>query len=420
MTLTDPVVFEQVIEQGGCRMGELSSALDALAADDVHAMFAPQLLDRVAQLLAARNRIDAELTRTIREADLTDAAEVDGMRTMQSWLRGRGRVAPRAAAQLVRNGRALQYLPALAAAYAEGFVTTDQVIVVAPVAEEPKRTAAAEQGVDLGEIDRTLATVATEGSVAQLTGVVRHYLARLDTDGPEPDATECRGLSLTPCGDGMVLIRGQLDTVGGEKVMAAVESIVQADRPQGDRRSRAQQLADALVQLADNRLASGELPILRTVKPTVVVTIQGRDFFDPSTGPGAATTAFGSPLSAAGARRVACDGSVIRVFLDEHGLPLDVGRAMRVVPPHIRKAVELRDRSCVFAGCSAPKYWCDVHHVLEWMFGGPTSLENSALLCERHHTKVHHGFRVERDPEDRWHTYRPDGTEITATVPLLL
>jgi hypothetical protein len=28
------------------------------------------------------------------------------------------------------------------------------------------------------------------------------------------------------------------------------------------------------------------------------------------------------------------------------------------------------------------------------------------------HTKVHHGFRIERQPDGRWRTYRPDGTEI--------
>ena len=46
------------------------------------------------------------------------------------------------------------------------------------------------------------------------------------------------------------------------------------------------------------------------------------------------------------------------------------------------------------------------------------SPENSALLCERHHTKVHHGFRVERQPDGRWRTYRPDGTEILIGTPL--
>lgn len=46
------------------------------------------------------------------------------------------------------------------------------------------------------------------------------------------------------------------------------------------------------------------------------------------------------------------------------------------------------------------------------MLGGETSLANSALLCERYHTNVHHGFRVHRDPDGRWRTYRPDDTEI--------
>jgi HNH endonuclease len=88
------------------------------------------------------------------------------------------------------------------------------------------------------------------------------------------------------------------------------------------------------------------------------------------------------------------------------------------VPPHIRRAVERRDRGCVFAGCGAPTHWCDVHHWLEWILGGETSLANSALLCERHHTKVHHGFRVERPPDGQWRTYRPDGTEIHISPPL--
>jgi hypothetical protein len=60
-----------------------------------------------------------------------------------------------------------------------------------------------------------------------------------------------------------------------------------------------------------------------------------------------------------------------------------------------------------------------VHHLLEWILGGKTSVENSGLLCERHHTKLHHGFRVERAPAGRRHTYRPDGTEILLPEPLV-
>src|SRR3712207_7299573 len=35
-------------------------------------------------------------------------------------------------------------------------------------------------------------------------------------------------------------------------------------------------------------------------------------------------------------------------------------------------------------------WFCDVHHLLHWAAdGGDTSLDNSALLCERHHAKCH-------------------------------
>ena len=395
-------------------MGELTSALDALAADDLHAMFGPQLLDRAAELLQARNRLDAELVRTVRECELTQAAEHDGLKSMPSWLRGHGRLSAAAASRIVHSGRALEHLPAVAAGFAAGEVTAEQVAVIAPIAKPEALAAAAEQGVDLPAIEADLAAVAATAPHDKLQDVVKVYLAALDPDGPEPDPTEGRRLVIARHADGSVSGRFDLDAVGGEKLQAALESIVQAARPQGDQRTRAQQQADALVQLADNALAAGTLPFLRTVKPHLIVTIDVEDLADTTTtGPGAAETGFGARISAARARWLACDATISRMVMSPDGLPLDVGREKRVVPPHIRRAVERRDRHCVFTGCHAPTHWCDVHHLREWLADqGDTSLENSALLCERHHTKVHHGFRVERPPDGRWRTYRPDGTEI--------
>ena len=65
-------------------MGELASALDALAADDLHGLPAPALLERTAELVRARNRLDAELARTVRRAETRPGprarrAEVDGL-----------------------------------------------------------------------------------------------------------------------------------------------------------------------------------------------------------------------------------------------------------------------------------------------------------------------------------------------------
>ncbi|WP_448614076.1 DUF222 domain-containing protein [Modestobacter sp. URMC 112] len=394
-------------------MGELTSVLDDLAADDLKPMCGPALLDRAAMLLQARNQIDAELTRTVRECELTQASEHDGMKTQQSWLRGHGRLSPAAAARIVNSGRALEHLPAVAAAFAAGELTAEAVAVIAPIATPERLAAAAAQHVNVTEVDAALTLTAATQTYDTLRQTVQRYCLALDPDGPEPDPTDGRRLSIAKHSDGSLTGRFDLDAVGGEKLQAALESIVQANRPEGDMRTRAQQQADALVQLCDNQLAGGNLPFLRSVKPQVIVTIPLEDLVDPSTGPGAGTTGFGAVLSAARVRWLACDAGITRVVLDPDGVPLDFGRTKRLVTAGLRRSVEIRDRHCVFAGCSAPSHWCDVHHLAEWLAdGGETNLENSALLCERHHTKVHHGFRVERPPDGRWRTYRPDGTQI--------
>src|SRR3954471_13966471 len=209
----------------------LQSGLDSLSGDDLHAMTAPELLDRTAALVAARNRIDAELARTVRRAELAQAAEHDGLKTMACWLRGHARLSPTAAGQLVRNGRALESLPAVAAGCSAGLITAEQVSVLAPVTRPETLAAAADQGVELAEVDAVLADVAATRQYGQLGRVVGHYLARLDPDGPEPDPTECRSISLARHSDGTVSLRGQLDAVGGEKLAAALESLVQSGRP---------------------------------------------------------------------------------------------------------------------------------------------------------------------------------------------
>jgi hypothetical protein len=393
-------------------VSELQSAMDALAAEDLHGLTNGQTLDRTAGLVQLANRVAAELTRTVRHGELTQAAEHDGMRTMRSWLIGHARLASNDASTIVRAGRALEHLPALAAGFADGEVTAAQVDVVAAKLSAAKVARAQEQGIDLGAFDQDWATIATSASHDVLKDAVELFDAALDPDGPEPDPTVDRQMWMVRHPDGSVTGRFDLDAAAGEKAQAAIESIVQANRPKGDERTRAQQNGDAFVQLCDNQLASGDLPMMRTVKPHVVVTIDLDDLVDDATGPGTADMGFGATISAARARYLACDGSISRIVMGPDGVPLDLGREHRVVTPGLRKAVERRDKSCVFAGCEAPSHWCDVHHLVHWAHGGETDLGNSALLCERHHTKVHHGFRVERPPDGRWCTWRPDGTEI--------
>ncbi|MGY1752299.1 endonuclease, partial [Blastococcus sp. SYSU D01042] len=100
----------------------LAGALDTLAGQRLDGDFGPALLDRLAPLLVADNRLAAEVARTVRQCEVAGSAEHDGKASMASWLRGHHRMSAGAANALVRNGRALEQLPALAAAAAAGGV----------------------------------------------------------------------------------------------------------------------------------------------------------------------------------------------------------------------------------------------------------------------------------------------------------
>jgi hypothetical protein len=70
---------------------------------------------------------------------------------------------------------------------------------------------------------------------------------------------------------------------------------------------------------------------------------------------------------------------------------LDYGRAHRTVPMRLRRALGVRDRGCAFPGCHRPPQHTQAHHVEHWIDGGKTSLDNTVLLCSRHHHFVHEG-----------------------------
>jgi hypothetical protein len=391
--------------------------VERLSDDELHALPGAQILDRTRDLVTAMNSLAAELARTVRVADSKQAFAGDGQATAASWLRGHCRLSRSAAAQVVRTGRALEQLPAVEEAHLAGALTADQVDVIGTITSPRFSTLIEGQGGTVAGVGEVLTRFAVERRHDELVRLVHRLDERLDQDGPEPDPTEQRFLSVATPADGSLTGRFHLDARGGEKLQAALEAILQAHRPAGDERSRSQRQADALVQLCDLHLGCGTLPLLRRTKPQVAVRIGSADLADAAPGRGAADLGFGGIVSAATARQVACDAELRRYLLSAAGELLDLGRTQRLVTPGLRTAVELRDETCVFAGCGAPTHWCEVHHVIHWLFDGETKLENSGLLCERHHTQVHHGFSIQRDTAGRWHTYRPDGTEILTVRP---
>jgi hypothetical protein len=95
------------------------------------------------------------------------------------------------------------------------------------------------------------------------------------------------------------------------------------------------------------------------------------------------------PIPRALLDRLACDAETTRIIFGPKSEVLDVGRAQRIVTPAQRRAVITRDRECQMPGCHAPPRLCEVHHIIWWTRGGVTSVENSILLCWRHHDLIH-------------------------------
>ncbi|HEY3562569.1 MAG TPA: DUF222 domain-containing protein [Kribbella sp.] len=123
-------------------------------------------------------------------------------------------------------------------------------------------------------------------------------------------------------------------------------------------------------------------------KANITVTIDLEDLKAATAG-AVGRTVYGDGLSAATIRRLACDANIIPLVLGSNSEPLDVGRSERLVTRAMRRALNTRDRGCVV--CGAPPIMCDAHHLISWLDGGGTTIENLVLLCRRHHTDLHNG-----------------------------
>jgi Domain of unknown function (DUF222) len=90
---------------------------------------------------------------------------------------------------------------------------------------------------------------------------------------------------------------------------------------------------------------------------------------------------------------------------------LDVGVSSSI-PPHIRRAVQLRAKGCCeWPGCTKRAVYCDIHHLRHQQHGGQTSLTNCVLLCRFHHdTCIHRrGWRLILHPDATTTAYGPNG-----------
>lgn len=376
------------------------ATLAALSDNDLATYDGPALGDAILRLDTTIRRLEAIRLQVTRVHSRSMAWKAEGAKSPSQWHRDRRNLSGGQAASQVDTAHGLADLPRTAAGLAAGTVSTAQAMAAT-------RTRQGLTDDQLGELDELVAETAPAATDRQLRDAVVDFTHRIAPDAVaerERQAFDRRGVRLGRASDGGWWIDGRLDVLGGETLATALSTLT-TPRGEDDDRTAEQRRADALADLADRALRAGDLPAEGGLRPHVAVTadlatLEGR------AGAPAGRLDHAGPISGDTVRQVACDAGVHRVVTDGPSEVLDVGRATRTVSRAQRRALIARDRGCV--GCNAPPGWTEAHHIWHWADGGPTDLDNLALLCRSCHTGVHHReWRIVRDGDNRPRVRRP-------------
>ncbi|MGC4174725.1 DUF222 domain-containing protein [Demequina sp.] len=215
---------------------------------------------------------------------------------------------------------------------------------------------------------------------------------------------EDRRLTLAERLDGAVVVRGLLDPLSAAGILtwldAQTRAAFQAKRATpGDERTPAQMRVDALAMLAHHALKCGAPG--SGVATTLVVRID-EESLRARLGVGTCDS-LKAPISASTARAMAVDAGILPAVMGGASLPTDVGRTCRSATQAQRIALGERDGGC--AWCHAPTSYCDVHHIIHWLFGGKTNMDNLVMLCVSCHHRIHFGgWLIEVKRGEVWFT----------------
>lgn len=333
------------------------------------------------------DRLEAAFALRARRADV-EGVLASPHRSPAKVLAASCRTSHRSARAALLAGARLESLPAIADAWCGGEITADHVRVMALACTPTRAEAFAAFEPQLLEVARQHAPWAQRTVVARICEAI-------DGDGGGATANDSfrrRRLHVSRTLDGIAVVDGRLDPEGAEIVLTAIEHRMADDTLDGDRRTRPQRRADALVGICRRYLAAGDHRRLcrrRRGRPTVSVVV------DLSLLQGSAdvTSRLRGDLAHTGAvstetlRRLACDAGLHRVLTAGRSEVLDVGRATRTVSNAQWQALVVRDGGC---RCGRPAAECEVHHIVHWADGG-TDLDNLVLRCWYCHRGEHEG-----------------------------
>ena len=393
---------------------QLSAALAAVAALDVHDLPDGALVCGLAELLTLEAQLHAVQARWLGAADTRDATVAECGRSTRWWLIEECNLGRADAGGRMRLAQQLPAFPCVEGALAAGDVTAAQAgVMVSGLLSCPAEVR--------DVVEKELVALAATFTPFHLSQAVETILARLGAGQDEAERAARRygrrGVDLDQTFAGTGSLSGTLtpETYEALRLALAAAEGSSAGSPEDDR-TAAQRRHDALGAVAQHYLAHAELPAVLGERPRVVVTVDAASLRVPSSDAVPEqrwpTLDGGLPLPPETARRLACDAQLLPVAFDRDTGAMELGRTTRVWSQAIRRAAWLRDGGrCAFPKCRRPP--ADLHHVVWWSRGGRTDLDNAAWLCNFHHWLVHEGgWSLRRDRAHRYVFTAADGREF--------
>ncbi|HEY6689094.1 MAG TPA: DUF222 domain-containing protein [Propionibacteriaceae bacterium] len=277
-------------------------------------------------------------------------------------------------------------LPGLAVLQRDGVVSAAKVQIVERAMHQLTRPSLDTEAVAAAE--QLLTEQAPILGPAELHRFAQAVVNAADPDGPEPLDDQLqqnrRYLELTQRRDGLWQLHGRLTNTVGAQLNAILDPLttprttaiededgnliqIPDDRPQ------VQRLHDALEEACARLLNADDQPTVGGVPASVIVTITLQELLANT---GLAQTADGTQLSPEQLLNIADEADIWPTILNGDVVPLALGRTRRLASPGQTMALIARDAGCSFPGCTHPAAWCDRHHILDWILGGLTDLDN--------------------------------------------
>jgi hypothetical protein len=335
----------------------------------------------------------------VRRFDTSAEYKADGALSLTAWLRWKCKLSGGAAMERVEIARQLEKLPQTQAAFASGDVGYQHVAVLARTAEHVGASAVRKAEGSLLQSAQTM-------DPGQFMTVAKNFEHQVDADGALAEANHAyqrRYFHISEPKDGIVRLDGVLDAEGGATLRTALQAFMKPVKD--DDRTYGQRNADALVELGRHGGSGGKRDGARP-RPQLIIRAS-LDTLAGVKGAPAGELEGGGTVPAETVQRYACDSAISRIT-GQGELEHELNHASRTLPASTRRALESRDRHCVFPGCTRPLTWCDGHHLVWWTRGGATALPNLAMICRPHHRMVH---------EEAWRLERHKDGSFTAVPP---